>query len=108
MLTGTDSTGITGGQPPIVRSESLDQRAKRMQKALLGGNEAPYLVAEELHIINNQWDDYKEEAGGDEFTAWCKKCFGNGRDADYWSKRWQAMLELPNLLCSCSLPYGRR
>jgi hypothetical protein len=69
----------------------LNDLATRLKNAVTTGATAPLIVSEDVARLADQWDDYREEAGGVDCTTWLKKICGVGRDLAWWMMRHSAV-----------------
>lgn len=69
--------------PHVASSESIKQIARRLQAGLKDSDVA---VSVEVMKLAQNWDAYREEAGGLEIDAWLVKEVDPGRNFDWYRK----------------------
>jgi len=75
----------------LVRSspqgEPLADRAKRWRKALQDADTGYNVIAREVLQVVDDWERYKADAGGMTPSAWLRRTFGKGKDAQFFRVR---------------------
>lgn len=74
--------------------QTLEARTKAIREKLADGQRGPLIAASAILEIVDNWDLYKEEAGGLAANAWCVESFGAGRGVGYWRLRHEAVQAL--------------